>query len=647
MRFRLAAALCLPALLTGCGYNLSSSSSSNAGLPLTGRVHGGRTPIVGAHVYVLSANDLNFGQQSLSLLLPTAPGVSTDSVGSYVTTDANGGFSITGDYTCTSGEQVYIYAKGGDAGAGPNSAIGLMTALGPCPTSGNFLGAYPFIYVNEVTTAATAYALAPFAYDSTHISTSTYAYAQTGIANAFKNAANLADPSTGKPPTPPRYGNSTDIAAELATFGNILAACVNSAGPSSTGCTSLYSYTPYYGDPTYGHAPGDTASAAINMAHNPTYNVAGLYGLSTAVAPFQPALTSQPRDFTVSLIYTGNGLSNPFALDVDSKGDIWSTNTSCSCLVELASNGARISPIGGYTGGGLNVPEFIKMDPFDNAWVNNSGSNGISKISSLGVPLSPSTGFGSTVLNAPVGIAIDISGNVWVINYNNSTATELDNDGNPIDTISLNGLALPVAIVIDVDSDLWIGNYAFPSLSEFDHLGHPIANYPLPAANDISSVDASPDGTVWVLNLGTENSSNNGVNRNSGALFHLSSTGSVLSPAGGFTGQAIGFGNGIDVPYAEVLDGRGNPFIVSAGDNHLIDTNLNSYGTPNAIPAFYTTGFNGTAFNLPEGTPVVDLSGCVWVPNYIGNSVTQVVGVAHPKVSEFFTFGISGAYGIW
>ncbi len=36
----------------------------------------------------------------------------------YVTTGSDGSFSISGDYTCTAGQQVYLYAVGGDPGLG-------------------------------------------------------------------------------------------------------------------------------------------------------------------------------------------------------------------------------------------------------------------------------------------------------------------------------------------------------------------------------------------------------------------------------------------------------------------------------------------------------------------------------------------------
>ena len=46
-----------------------------------------------------------------------------------VTTDSNGGFTVTGDYQCVSGTQVYVYAVGGNGGAGVNSGAGVLALL--------------------------------------------------------------------------------------------------------------------------------------------------------------------------------------------------------------------------------------------------------------------------------------------------------------------------------------------------------------------------------------------------------------------------------------------------------------------------------------------------------------------------------------
>ena len=163
MRFHAFPLLSLCLILAGCGgtYNAPPAKPS-PGVKLSGSVHGGQQPIIGRHVYLFAANTTGYGQPSLSLLNASVTGLS-DSIGAYVTTDSQGGFTITGDYSCTPNTQVYLYSLGGNPGAGVNSGAGLLAALGNCPSSGSFLATVPFISVNEVTTVAAAYAIAGFA----------------------------------------------------------------------------------------------------------------------------------------------------------------------------------------------------------------------------------------------------------------------------------------------------------------------------------------------------------------------------------------------------------------------------------------------------------------------------------------------------
>ena len=60
--------------------------------------------------------------------------VGFDGTNYYVTTDSSGSFSITGDYTCTSGTQLYFYSLGGDSGTGTNTGAGFLSGVGACPS---------------------------------------------------------------------------------------------------------------------------------------------------------------------------------------------------------------------------------------------------------------------------------------------------------------------------------------------------------------------------------------------------------------------------------------------------------------------------------------------------------------------------------
>ncbi|MFZ0392537.1 MAG: hypothetical protein WAL73_01745, partial [Terracidiphilus sp.] len=260
--------------------------------PFQGFVNGGQSrAVVGARVYVLEANSAARGNPSLSLLTDAALNPA-DSIGHYVLTDGHGGFSIEGRYACTPERQVYLYARGGNSGDdGVNPAIGLMASLGACPQSGSFADNTPFIFVNEVTTVAAAYAMADLAPDATHVS------ATPEAASRMSRASELASVTTGfangaaSPEAP-----GTASLARIRTLANILSACVNSNGPASPGCAALFANARSNG--ASGALPEETATAAINIARNPHANIAALFALQPrANGPFAPALQSPPADF--------------------------------------------------------------------------------------------------------------------------------------------------------------------------------------------------------------------------------------------------------------------------------------------------------------------------------------------------------------
>ena len=273
--------------LAGCARMPSSNPSSmnpEQGAAISGRVHGGQNPITGAHVYLMAVNTTGYGgpgiaassaNKSASVL---TTGAGQDSLGYYVTTDSNGDFDITGDYTCPSTwAHPYLYAVGGDSGSGANAAITLVAPVGSCE------GASEFITVNEVSTIASAYAFAGFASDPTHVSTSGSAFDAIAANNAANTILNLENPNTGLAYATTPGGNGTVPQAEIDTLANILAACINSTGPGSTQCGTLFSNAM-----NGGTQPTDTATAAVNIAHNPGANAGNLFGLQAPSSPFLP-----------------------------------------------------------------------------------------------------------------------------------------------------------------------------------------------------------------------------------------------------------------------------------------------------------------------------------------------------------------------
>ena len=290
--------------------NLTNTTTTQVIVP-NGRAYAAQKALVGAHVYLLAANNTGYGGNGLAAssanasvsLLSAAKTGQSDQVGAYVLTGADGSFFIAGDYTCAPGSQVYLYALGGSNGAGTNTATGLLAALGACPSGGTF-AATPYVVMNEISTIATAYAFAGFATDATHVGSSGTALAQTGIANAFANAGNLETLGTGAALATTPAGNGTVPQAEINTLANILADCTSTGAASSNGCSLLFGYALSGG--ATGTIPTDTATAAINIAHNPGANVAALYGLATGTPPFASALTASRMTLPLAIeLYRG------------------------------------------------------------------------------------------------------------------------------------------------------------------------------------------------------------------------------------------------------------------------------------------------------------------------------------------------------
>jgi streptogramin lyase len=601
-----------PLLLAGCSgapvATTSQTSNASAGAAIKGRVHGGQNPIVGASVYLYAASTSGYGTASTSLLT-SATGNPADGNGNYyVTTDSNGNFTITGDYTCPStASQVYLYAVGGNPGAGVNSGAVLMAALGTCPASGT-LSSSLYVVVNEVSTIATAFALTGYqrAGEPTEVGSPNRTLALAGIANAFATVANLETLSTGAALATTPAGNGTVEQTTINTLANILAACINSAGPSSADCTTLFSNSEAGGVPTT-----NTAQAAIFIARNPNANISLFFGLQGANAPFQPSLSAAPNDFTIAINYTGGGLNYPYAAAIDSSGNIWIANEDGNSISKFGPLGAAISPSTGYTGGGLSGPADIAIDGSGNVWVTNySGGTGasISEFNSSGTAISTSSGFTGGGLDGAYLLAIDKSGNLWVTNNKGSSLSEFNSSGGAISGTSGftgGGLNNPIGIAVDTSGDVWVANNGNNSISEFDSSnGSAISGSSGDTGGGLDSpgdlhVDFS--GNLWINNpLGND-------------VSEFSSSGTAVSGSSGYTG------GGLNSPYGIALDSAGYVYTANNSGN-----SFSKYAS-NSSNFISETGFQGGGLSAPIDI-AIDGSNNVWVTNSGNNSLTEFVG---------------------
>jgi len=627
-------------LVSGCSGVPGTSPTQTAGgsvpgAALHGIVHGGQQPIVGAHVYLYAANTTGYGSASMSLLENKGGTVEDGSGNYYYPTQSGGVFSITNDFTCPSpGSQVYLYAVGGDPGLGDgtNSAIGLMAALGTC---GQLVSA-PYVVINEISTIATAYAIAGFAVDATHVSSSSSTLATaTDVPNAFATVINLESLGRGvaQPTTP--NGNGVVPQATIDTLADILGACVNSAGPSSTPCATLFA------NATNGNTqPVETATAAINIAHNPGANTATLYGLLPTDLPFQPTLLFQPNDFTIAITYTGGGLDGtgfaPEGVAIDAAGNVWVPNYGSSSVSEFSPNGVPKtgSP---FIAAGLDNPTSVAIDTYGNAWIANFNGADISEFNSLGQKISGPPGFTGGGLNEPYGIAIDSVGNAWTSNFNGNTLSEFESNASGGLAISGSGygdqvLAGPAGIAADVNGDVWTENYIASTggIAEAVPSGLPgvaptVTLYTGGGLNSPYSVAIDGSGNVWATNRGGP-----------GSLSEFTSTGTPITGKSGYTG------GGLDNPYGLAIDGAGNVWAANNGGDADSISEIGSSGT--AISG--SGGYVNVLMFSPYGI-AVDGSGNVWVTSddNVG-PLTEFVGAAAPVVTPISagtTYGELGA----
>jgi hypothetical protein len=612
-------------------------AGTKPGAGISGTVHGGQSPIVGGNVYLFAANTTTYGDASVSLLT-SSTGNPQDASGGptngdyYVITGGDGSFHISGDYSCTPNSQVYVYVLGGDTGSGNNPSVGLIAALGNCPVAGNFMGTTPFLAVNEVSTVAAAYAIAGFAVDATHVSSSGTPLAQVGIANAFANAANLATLGTGVALTATPAGNGTVPQTEINTLANILAYCINTdgtfSGPSSpSNCYSLL--TTATSDGTGGGVqPTETATAAINIAHHPGANVASLFLLQEPTPPFPLDLSLQPNDFTIALTFPA-GLNLPNMVAIDGAGNAWITSqdpTSTS-VIEILSAGAATPGTNGYTGGGaLAGPWGVAIDLSGNAWVTNTTGNNVTELSSLG---SSEGSFTAATMSGPSGIAIDGLGDAWITNGVNSTVSELSSAG--ADSSGLAGflssdLNIPDAIAIDGTGNAWVANSSGISVTEFTGAGVVQSGGTGFTGGGIygpTSIAIDSFDNVWVASP----YSDSGLDP--GGVTELSHAGAPMSnPTGG----------GLQNPSAIAIDGADNVWV---GDSASKVIEFSNAGALLSGAAGYLTP---TVSSIANGV-AIDGSGNVWIVFTQSNAVAELVGAGVPVVTPLAVGALNNTLG--
>ncbi len=612
----------------------SANNKATATLTLTvtsvafqGQVLSGTSPVIGATIQLYAAGATGNASAAIPMLTQT------------VVTDPLGMFQLNGLYTCgqSSGgdpipatAQLYLVATGGTTSTTSttsNPALTMVTAVGPCSN----LTAIPFDTLNEITTAAAAWALAPFAGSSTTLgATSTNTL---GITNAFLDAALLANPATGSAATLP--ANLTVEAAKLAALADALNTCTTGTG---IGCSALFTAA----TPPSGTVPTDTFTAALNITHNPGQNVAAIFATIPANPPFPTTLMQSPNDWTMSLTVTGGGLSYPTALGIDSQNNVWVADEP-GPLSAFNPQGTPLSPTGyGFDNGVSIIVDVygLAIDTQDNIWVTNEQGYGGGSYGSITefygingagtIGTSPNNGGYNNSINFPVSIAADqplppaTTGNIYVASTAISSATVYSTDGNVVSSYLGSGSGLAAGqnvIIVDANHGFWISNNE-QDVAHFSSNGTLLAN--APCCSQSLGIATDSAGNVWVADaLGGADG------RGAVAELVTDSSNNTTIVSGLTTG-------GIYYPGAVAVDSAQNIWIANRVNNSITEL----AGINNTLPVataispstgVYSIGGYGLDAGLGEPYSLLpDRSGNLWVSNEYLDTVTMFFGLAAP-----------------
>jgi hypothetical protein len=605
-QFALAVAVAsvLCGVFIGCGSSPSTTSTPPPPPPQTGfpgvsfrgTATAGKQAIVGATIQLFTAGTTGNGSAPTALLATA------------LTTDANGAFTVPATYSCSAAaSEIYIVATGGSVGnAAANAAITLAAALGAC----NQITASSQFVLNEVTTAATVWALGQFLGAGAELGAS--ATNSKGLANAVATAANLADLTIGSSPGAAFPANGASPATRINTLANLLNTCTAATSPAP--CSQLFAST----TPSGSSAPTNTLDAALNLVRHPGSNVAALYTQATASSAFTPALTTAPDDWTLFVTYTGGGMNSPSSLGVDSMGNIW-VASYFSAATEFSPAGATLFP-SGITSGGLSESYGLSVDALDNVWITNeaspttvnSGLGSVSVFNSSGQPISGTAGYAAGGLDYPVAVAIDPNTDAWVVDFGSSHVTLLSSAGAPLSGAAgyyTDSFAFPLAVAVDGSHNAWIGDENDAVVTRVSSDGSQFLKVSCCDGPNALAIDQL--GNVWVANFYGD------------SISEVSSTGAVLSS--GYSDSKAS----IDHPQGVAIDGSGHVWISNFRGPSITELAGASASSPGQILS-PTAGYAPDAKLFEAYAIAIDASGNVWVTNFADNSLTEFVGLAAP-----------------
>jgi streptogramin lyase len=522
-----------------------------------------------------------------------------------------------------------------------NPAIVNLATLGVCPSTGSQNFSYlNFVYMNEVSTAAQAYAFAGFTpspstgglavggASAANLSIpASDPLALTGLQDAALTAAQLYDiqgsiTGTGgdgdthiaRATTP--VGGGTVPQALIDTVANILANCVDSANTSSSAssqCTTLFANTSSSGTVGTGVKPIDTGSAAYQMAHNPLFNVATLVGSPTGNAPYQPSLSSA-NDLSVGIVFTPAHILRPQGIAVDGSGNVWYTNTGTGYVTALNPQGGVLYNV---ANAGDNLG-YIAIDGAGTAWYGDMTLSSLSAISSAGAFVAT---YQTGNLTIPQAIAVDgTNGSGYIYVEDNPSVDKINGTGtirtNQISgATSCQGSYAANHLAADNNNNgynLWISTDTGDFVCEVSASGTLLYKTVINSTQgsgsykpEIISIDAS--GNAWMPNYGNS------------TMDEITQAGVLSNPTGGT----------LSGPWGSAIDGKGRIFVTNRTGNNVTEF---GGGSTAVSSTNLQGGGNATVMSDPL-SDAFDPSGNLWIANYNGSIIVELVGIGYPTTT--------------
>jgi hypothetical protein len=654
------------------------------------------TSTLGVYTIVFTGtNTLGAGQTvSFAALSSSFAFAALNNTTQTVTAATPSTFTIT--YTPTGPVTGSTNATSGVATANANPAIDNLAVAGVCPgVSGEFGATIHFVYVNEVSTAAAAYALAGFGTGPFTIGSASTTMSLQGIANAAYNANQLYDiqggNSNGTAIGEGHIARSNTVAGNgivpqdtLDTLGNILASCVDSPNTSlstSINCATLFNYATSNGIPATVLDPGtvvanNTATAAFNIARNPAGNpsytatyMAQLFLLQGSQAmPFNPALTSAPNDFTVGIQYpsslnpgTGTNpsyLKGPESIVADGVGTFWFTTQPTSATTsgyfgEYSSVGVLL-----HTPAYSNTLTYgnIALDSSGNAWsgtLTGQLANTTKILATTGVATVYGTSF--TAAAGPVADNSATSGNLYMVHgpttppQNNQTLTVVNSGGGTSDvgllTSSLGAGVYITHGAIDGSNNVWFTSDTAGTHGAIDMLQKnsttPNTGFPITSAST-GTLTCPINSVINPEQPAIDNAGNAWI-----PLYGTSGGGNTvmeIMPSQTFGNTCYYWTTGHG-PYGAAVDGANNVWITNRTDNSVTELSA-ATGFPISPATNYMpvnqVGTTTTALLKDPVNITVDISGDLMISNFAGNSLVELIGVATPTYAPL---GVAAAVG--